>query len=106
MSRLERIPLEEWQARALAAQGSVEKLAKSCGVSRRQLQRFIRERWGVVPVRWLNEARLKHAPRLLEKGLTVKEAATALGYENASHFANAFKAFYGTVPSKFGEAEQ
>lgn len=102
MSRLERISLEEWQARALAAQGSVALLAKSCRVSRRQLQRFIRERWGVVPVRWLNEARLRHAPLLLEKGLTVKEVATALGYEDASHFAKAFKAFHGVSPGKSG----
>jgi len=81
-------------------------LAKSCGVSRRQLQRFIRERWGVVPARWLNEVRLNYATALLMKGLTVKEAATALGYEDASHFAKTFKRLHGVPPSKFGLAEQ
>ena len=102
MSRLDRISQEDWLERALSAQGSVEALAENCGVSRRHLQRFIRERWGVVPVRWLNELRIRHASVLLRKGLTVKEAATAVGYESASHFAKAFRAFYGVPPSSFG----
>lgn len=106
MSRLEHITLEDWQARALAAQGSVETLAAHCGVSRRHLQRFVQKKWGVVPARWLNEVRLNHAPVLLKKGLTVKEAATALGYEDASHFTKVFKAFHGVPPSRFGLASQ
>jgi AraC-like DNA-binding protein len=104
MSRLERISLEEWRARALAAKGSVEKLAESCGVSRRQLERYFREWRGVCPVRWLNEVRLSHAPRLLTQGLTVKEIAGRLGYEDASHFAKAFRGYHGVPPSKFTEA--
>lgn len=104
MSRLERITLEDWQARALAAQGSVEALAESCGVSRRHLHRFIRQRWGVVPIRWLNEVRLRHAPVLLKR-LAVKETAAALGYADASHFTKAFKGYYGVPPSKFREIE-
>ncbi|MFN3408458.1 MAG: helix-turn-helix domain-containing protein [Limisphaerales bacterium] len=101
MSRLDRISEDEWRELALSAQGSVAVLAGLCGVTRRQLERFMRERWGFVPVRWLNEVRLRHAPTLLEQGLLAKEAAALLGYGSASHFAKAFKDYHGVPPSKF-----
>ena len=106
MSRLERITLEDWLERALTAKGSVEMLAESCGVTPRHLQRYIRNRWGVVPVRWLNKVRLRHAPALLKKGVKIKEVATALGYGDASHFAKAFRGHYGVPPSRFRKADQ
>jgi AraC-like DNA-binding protein len=105
MSRLDRISEEEWRKMALSAQGSVAVLAGLCGVTPRHLHRFIRERRGAVPVRWLNEVRLKHALVLLNR-LTVKETALALGYADASYFAKAFKGCYGVPPGKFREIEQ
>ena len=101
MSRLDRITKDQWQKLALDAKGSVNALAKLCGVSPRQLQRFIRGRQGAHPARWLNEVRMNHAPALLGEGLTVKESAEKLGYYDTSHFTKAFKAFHGQAPSRF-----
>jgi AraC-like DNA-binding protein len=106
MSRLDRITEAQWQKLALDAKGSVAALSKRCGVSARQLERHLRKQKGVTPLKWLNELRLGHAPKLLTDGLTVKEAAERLGYEDASHFAKAFRRYHGVPPSKFGVAEQ
>ena len=101
MSRLDRISEDKWRELALDAKGSVAALAKRCGVSARQLERHLRKQQGVTPLKWLNELRLGHATKLVMDGLTVKEAAERLGYEDASHFAKAFKAYHGVSPSRF-----
>src|SRR5262245_53974732 len=55
-------------------------LAKDCGISLRQLERFFLLRTSKPPQRWLNDLRQKRAIVLIVEGKPVKEVAYELGY--------------------------
>src|SRR5208283_2038985 len=88
-SRLDRI--EDWAARARKAGYRVTKLAADCGVSARQLRRFVRGKERRVAREWLKELRQKHGLLELTRAAngrpkTVKEVAGDLGYSRSCHF--------------------
>ncbi|SRR6266581_1595003 len=96
-SRLNQI--QNWHDLAQNAQYNAKELAKKCGVSPRQLQRFFLLAAGKSPQKWLNTLRLKKAVSLMENGQTVKEAASELKYKQRSHFSRVYKRFHGVPPS-------
>lgn len=61
------------------------KLAKLCGMSDRQLQRYFRTRFKRSPQDWLNERRVLAAQRLLLSGDPVKKVSLDLGYKRFAH---------------------
>jgi len=102
-SRLNRIG--DWAARAWQAGYKVNKLAEGCGVSARQLRRFVAETEGRSVREWLNEMRqkqgfLKLTDAVKTKPKTIKEVASDLGYSQSCHFSRDFKRFYGMPPSR------
>jgi AraC-like DNA-binding protein len=90
---------ENWQSLAEVANYSAAALARNCGVSLRQLQRFILQTQGKTAQRWLNELRLRKALTLIQTGNSVKQVAYELNYKQRSHFSREFKRFYGVPPS-------
>jgi transcriptional regulator GlxA family with amidase domain len=98
-SRLNRIT--DWAERARAAKYRAEKLAVICGVSSRQLRRFIHGRMGCSPHKWLNELRQTRAALyLLDGPRSIKEVSYELGYSQACHLSRDFKRFHGVPPSR------
>ncbi len=95
-SRLIRI--QDWERQAEAADYSLHKLARNCGASVRQLERFFLESRQKSPRLWLNGLRQQRALQLLGEGLTVKEIASQLAYKQASHFSREFKKYHGVAP--------
>ena len=91
--------IKNWLELAHAANYNSRELAKTCGVSVRQLQRFVLCETGKSPQRWLNDLRLRKASSLIENGQTVKEAAHELKYKQRSHFSREFKRYHGVPPS-------
>lgn len=96
-SRLNQI--SDWAVLAAATGYTVNKLAKACKVSPRQLERFFFEATGKTPHLWLTELRQTQALSLMRDGLSVKEAAARLGYKQAGHFSREFKRFHGAIPT-------
>ena len=96
-SRLCRV--ENWVEHAKAAKFSASGLARRCGVSLRQLERFFLETYGKTPQRWFEKLRQHDALPMLIEGFSVKETADALGYHQQSNFCRAFKRVHGMPPS-------
>jgi len=95
-SRLNRI--EDWSPLAREARYSVNLIARKCGVSPRQLERYFHIRFQKSPHAWLRELRMRRAVELLRDGSDLKQVADQLCYREASHFHHDFKAYFGVTP--------
>lgn len=82
----------------LEAKWSASNLARKCGVSLRTLERYFLQELGKTPKAWLLEKRQQRAFEMLREGRSIKETATYLGYKYPTHFARAFKNFWGSYP--------
>lgn len=91
----------QWEELAGAAQYDAKKLAKLCGISARQLQRYFSRNFHRPPQNWLNERRLLAAQGLLLSGESVKKVALDLGFKQTSHFCRQFKSHNKMTPSEF-----
>lgn len=80
---------------------NMDDLAKSCYLSKRQLERRIRELLDISPADYVRRIRLEKARQLLESGAfsSVSEVAVAVGYPNVKYFAQLFKSHFGNSPS-------
>ena len=56
---------------------------------------------GVSCYRYLQTVRIHQAKKMLEKGLSLKDAAMAAGFSDQSHFTNFFKMFIGLTPKQY-----
>lgn len=76
-------------------------LSRQVGMSRTKLLSVFKTTYGTTPAACVRNLRLEKARRLLEsRRMNVSEAAFFVGYSNLSHFARAYKKYYGTLPSK------
>ena len=89
-----------WTELAESANYNAKRLADECGVSLRQLERYLSRVAGRTPQRWLSELRQKKSIELLWSGHSIKEVSYQLGYKQSSHFSRDFKRFYGVAPSE------
>ncbi len=81
---------------------SLDDLAGSVGLSRRQLERLFEEKAGLSPGAAYRAIRLNRAKELLENTRReVVDVAFDVGYISASHFTKAFKQAFGMLPSSF-----
>lgn len=101
-SRLHRF--KNWEAMAQANRYSVKRLAKYCGESSRQLERFFLLKFGQHPHDWLHDVRMKKAVQFLAENTPLKELYPLLGYKELAHFTNDFKKCHGVPPSKWRAA--
>ena len=80
----------------------VEMLARHFGFSRSHFTRLFSRTAGIAPGRFLEELRLDFALRLmLTERKSVKEAAAAGGFSDASYFCRRFRKRYGESPSQY-----
>ena len=81
---------------------SVELLAEEISLSRSVLQRKINSLVGESPGELIRRLRLNKAAELIKHGYgNLSEIALEVGYNNPSHFSEAFKRQFGTTPSRF-----
>jgi transcriptional regulator GlxA family with amidase domain len=79
---------------------SIQELANSVGVSRRQLERVFFEEAKSSPALVYRKVRLERARHLLmQTKAPLIEIALEVGFENASHFAKLFRKAYGVSPT-------
>ncbi len=79
----------------------VEDYALLTGRSLSSFRRDFKRLFHQTPQQWLRQKRLEKAHELLTKAqYSVTEVALAVGYENVSHFIQAFRQLYGTSPKQ------
>ena len=79
---------------------TIAELARHAGVSRRSFTAQFHRLYGVSASEFLRTSRLKSAREaLLHQGLSVTEAAYAVGYGNPANFSTAFRRHFGYAPS-------
>ncbi len=84
---------------------TVPEIAASLGISQRQLERQFHRGVGCSVVQFGALVRLQHARVLLiSTKLTVREIATATGFNTLSHFAYAFRKCFDRKPSDYRQA--
>jgi transcriptional regulator GlxA family with amidase domain len=80
---------------------SVDWLAEELGMSRRQLERRVKEVVGEPPGTLLRRLRLERASQLLRADVgTVAEVAYMVGFNSSTQFARAFRKAYGESPGE------
>jgi AraC-like DNA-binding protein len=77
---------------------SADDLASAVGLSRFQLYRRFRERYGVPPSAYLRQVRLREARRRLVAGAAIAEVASGTGFADQSHLTRWFRRTYGITP--------
>ena len=78
---------------------SMRDLAKSVGLSQRQVERLFQENLGLTPARFYHNLRLDRARVLLRQtAMPVLEIAIATGFNSTSYFTKSYKSKFGYTP--------
>ena len=91
----------DWEHIAETADYSPARLNMNLGISRRQLERILKVKFGRSPRRWMDGLRLNIATKRLLDGQFVKSVAFDLGFKHTSHFSLWFKRHTGYGPRAF-----
>src|SRR5271165_1914075 len=79
---------------------SLEKIAKSTGLSRRQIERLFKRDLNCVPKRYYLEMRLRRARELLlQTAMPIMDITTACGFQSPPHFSKCYRIQFGYPPS-------
>lgn len=68
-----------------------EELSRILNLSIRQLQRFLKENYGKTFIQMRQTARLNKAAELLEKGVSMENVSSMVGYEDVSYFKRLYR---------------
>lgn len=83
----------------------VPTIAKNLGMSQRQLERLFKDAVGCTVVQFSVLLRLQHARALLiATKKSIREIASATGFNSLSHFAHSFRQTFGRKPSDYRQA--
>ncbi len=81
----------------------VEDMAQILGLDRRYLSKYFKKKYGVSIKQYIVDLRFKKAKEFLEKGKSVKETASLVGYSDPYAFSKMFKNIYGVSPSEIAD---
>ena len=80
---------------------SIGEIAKSVGLSQRQLERLFNRHTGVSPLRYYLDARLDRARGLVtQTDMAIFDVAVACGFTSGARFSRAYKSRFGLAPSR------
>lgn len=81
----------------------MERLTELLFLSRRQLQRRIKQLTGLSPKQYIQEARMLEARQLLENRSksSVKAVSFSVGIQDVKYFSQQFKKRFGKLPSTY-----
>ncbi|MFO1090733.1 MAG: GlxA family transcriptional regulator [Hyphomicrobiales bacterium] len=80
----------------------IPEIARQVGLSQRQLERLFKKEVGCSIAQFRVLVRLQHARVLLiSTSLSVREIATAAGFNTLSYFASSFRRYFGRRPSEY-----
>jgi AraC family transcriptional regulator, glycine betaine-responsive activator len=79
---------------------SLDDLASSIGVSRRQIERLFKQHLDRAPTRYYLELRLRRARELLlQTSMSIMDITTACGFQSPPHFSKCYRNVFGHPPS-------
>jgi len=79
---------------------SLENIAKSTGLSRRQIERLFKKDLKCVPKRYYLEIRLRRARELLlQTAMPIMDITAACGFQSPPHFSKCYRNQFGHPPS-------
>ncbi len=79
---------------------SLDQLAASIGVSRRQIERLFKRHVNQVPTKYYLEIRLRRARELLlQTSMSIMDITTACGFQSPPHFSKCYRNAFGYPPS-------
>lgn len=82
---------------------SLEDVARAVAVSPFYLSRLFREEMGIGFTEYLTRLRMEKSLTLLLQGLTVKECAFAIGYNDPNYFSRLFRKYFQLSPTEYRE---
>ena len=80
---------------------TLEQMSEVAGLSPSYLIRAFKQRYGMTPHAWLNDARLQHARRQLRDGVAIADAAQAAGFADQAHLQRLFKRSLAATPGHY-----
>jgi AraC-like DNA-binding protein len=80
---------------------SVNALADACGMTPSRFIRLFRKYYGMTPGDYLQNKRVNEARSLLGKGMSISEAAFAMGFSDQAHLQRTFKARHAMTPGLY-----
>ncbi|EDR1715346.1 helix-turn-helix transcriptional regulator [Salmonella enterica] len=96
----------QWVESNLDTGKNIQDLAATVGYSRKTIETWFREAYGITIGDYLFRRRMSRASVLLRLTcLSVTEIAILLNYSSSQNFTRAFRKFTGTTPTKYRYAE-
>ena len=80
---------------------SVEKLCRVFDISRNSLYRIFNDFYGMSVAKYIRKKRIDAAKKLIEKGTSITEASSLVGFYDYNYFSKVFKSETGILPSKY-----
>jgi transcriptional regulator GlxA family with amidase domain len=96
--------LVEWILENPARPCSVERLAERAALSPRSLSRLFRRETGMAPAKFVEQARLALARRLLERVARVRWVAIHSGFRSEERMRRAFQRSLGMSPRRYASS--
>lgn len=82
--------------------GTIRQVAEQCHLDKAYLCRLFKRYTNETPLQLLTRLKMHKATDLLtHRNLLIKQAGTAVGYQDPYHFSKAFKRVYGIAPRTF-----
>ena len=81
---------------------TIEEVAAQVGMSRAVFYRKFKQTTTMSPIQFVKSMRLNSAAMKIAGGMSVNEAAMAVGYVSSSQFSREFKRMYGQSPKQWG----
>ncbi len=86
---------------------TISDMADAAAISRSGLQRKVKQLFGITPLDFLREARIKRATHLLETtDKTISEIAFVCGFSDPKYFSRTFKTSKGMTPKEYRDNQE
>ena len=81
---------------------SVAQVARHAQISEGHLRRLFHQKYGISPMKYIVEARMKKAKALLElEGIQICDVARQVGYSSSAYFCSIFHSMTGITPARY-----
>lgn len=86
---------------------NMDDMAQAAATSRSGLNRKIKRIFGVTPVAFLREARIRKSSDLLcDENLSLNDVAFLCGFSDPKYFSKCFKSVYGLTPNEYRQKQR
>lgn len=80
---------------------SLTQIADQFYLTQSHVARLFKKHTGESVLNYINQIRIENAKKLLEDGVSVKDAADQVGYDSLNNFYKYFKRYTGTTPAEY-----